>query len=64
MAPEPEPMPQVEQLSSSAPVESSAMPEQEPEVPAPNPVAESAPVVTGEPEPPLQAACWRRSCAR
>ncbi|MBL3745851.1 hypothetical protein IQ261_16460, partial [Mycobacteroides abscessus subsp. massiliense] len=56
VAPEPEPMPQVEQLSSSAPVESSAMPEQEPEVPAPNPVAESAPVVTGEPEPPLQAA--------
>uniref|UniRef100_UPI00374469C0 MinD/ParA family ATP-binding protein n=1 Tax=Mycobacteroides abscessus TaxID=36809 RepID=UPI00374469C0 len=54
VAPEPEPMPQVEQLSSSAPVESSAMPEQEPEVPAPNPVAESAPVVTGgasEPEP-------------
>ncbi|EHM21495.1 hypothetical protein MMAS_05440 [Mycobacteroides abscessus subsp. massiliense CCUG 48898 = JCM 15300] len=56
VAPEPEPMPQVEQLSSSAPVESSAMPEQEPEVPAPKPVAESAPVVTGEPEPPLQAA--------
>lgn len=56
VAPEPEPMPQVEQLSSSAPVESSAMPEQELEVPAPNPVAESAPVVTGEPEPPLQAA--------
>ncbi|SHZ43520.1 ESX-1 secretion-associated protein EspI [Mycobacteroides abscessus subsp. bolletii] len=56
VAPEPRPTPQVEQLSSSVPVESSAMPEQEPEVPASNPVAESAPAVTGEPEPPLQAA--------
>ncbi|MBN7300185.1 DUF2497 domain-containing protein, partial [Mycobacteroides abscessus subsp. abscessus] len=51
MAPEPQPTPQVEQLSSSVPVESSAMPEQEPEVPASNPVVESALAVTGEPEP-------------
>ncbi|RIT91391.1 hypothetical protein D2E84_21990, partial [Mycobacteroides abscessus] len=56
VAPEPQPTPQVEQLSSSVPVESSAMPEQEPEVPASNPVVESALAVTGEPEPPLQAA--------
>lgn len=60
VAPEPQPTPQVEQLSSSVPVESSAMPEQEPEVPASNPVVESALAVTGEPEPPCRPPPRRR----